>query len=279
MWATRFSRASTVRMTSYCWARAGWAGNDVDAAVAQPERLQHLVADAHFFLGFGRQRDPDRVADARPQERTQPDRGLHRAGAQAARLGDADMQGVIAGIGQLLIGGHGQEDVGRLHADLEVVEIVILQDARMVERAFDHRLGAGLAVFLQQVLLQRPGIDADAHGDAMVAGGLDHLAHPLGTADIARIDAQAGRAGIGGLERALIVEMDIGHDRHFRGLDDRVQRPGRVLVGAGHPDDVDPGLLAAPDLGDGGLGIGGQGCWSSSCTVIGASHPPERAQP
>ena len=42
------------------------------------------------------------------------------------------------------------------------------QDPGVVERALDHRLGAGLAVFLQQVALQRAGIDADAHGAAMV---------------------------------------------------------------------------------------------------------------
>ena len=69
----------------------------------------------------------------------------------AARLGDAEMQRVVAGLGQLLVGGDRQEHVGRLHADLELVEIVVLQDAGVVERALDHRLGAGLAVLLQQV--------------------------------------------------------------------------------------------------------------------------------
>jgi len=59
----------------------------------------------------------------------------------------------------------------------------------MVERGFDHRLGAGLAVTLQEFLLQRAGVDADADRAIVVLGGLHHLAHALGRADIAGIDA------------------------------------------------------------------------------------------
>src|SRR6185436_2478906 len=65
-------------------ARAGRAGNDVDAAMAQIERLQHLEADTYLLLGLGRQRDADRIADAGPQRRAYADRRLHGAGAQAA---------------------------------------------------------------------------------------------------------------------------------------------------------------------------------------------------
>ena len=169
------------------------------------------------------------------------------------------MQRVVAGFGKLLVGRHREEDVGRLHADLELVEIVVLQDARMVERRFDHRLGARLAVLVEQVPLQRPGVDADAHGNAVILGGLDDLAHPLGAADIAGIDAQAGGAGVGRLDGALIVKVDVGDDRHPARSDDLVQCPGRVLVRAGDADDVDARLLAALDLRDGRLGIGGQG--------------------
>ena len=48
----------------------------------------------------------------------------------------------------------------------------------MLERAFDQRLGAWLAIFFEQVLLQRPGVDADADGTAVGFGGIDHFAHP-----------------------------------------------------------------------------------------------------
>ena len=117
-----------------------------------------------------------------------------------------------------LIGGDGEEHVRGLHADLELVEVVVLAGCGRGERALDHRLGAGLAVFLQQVALQRAGIDADAHGAAVVLGRLHHLAHPVGRADIAGIDAQAGRARLGRLDRALVVEMDVGHERDLDAL-------------------------------------------------------------
>ena len=262
--------------------RAGRAGDDVDAAVTQVQRLQHLEADAHFFLGLCRERDADRVADARPQERPHADRGLNRAGARAAGLGDADMQGIVAGVRQLLVGGDREEDVGCLHADLEIMKVVVLQDARVVERTFDHRLGTGLAVLFQQILLERTRVDADAHGDAVVLGGLDDLAHALGAADIAGIDAQAGSTRVGRLDGALIVEVDVGHDRNLRGLHDGMQRLGRVLVRAGHADDVDAHFLAPLDLGDGRFGVGRQRvghCLHGDRGAVAHRHGPNHDPP
>jgi hypothetical protein len=64
----------------------------------------------------------------------------------------------VGRLGQLLVGGGGEEDVGGLAADLELVEVVVLQEPDMVEAGFDHRLGAGLGVFLQQVLSRLPAL-------------------------------------------------------------------------------------------------------------------------
>ena len=120
----------------------------------------------------------------------------------------------------------------------------------MVERAFDQRLRAGLAVFLEQVLLEATGVDADPDRAAVGLGRADDFGDALGRADVAGIDAQARRARVGGFERALVVEMDVGDDRHARRADDLTQRGGAVGVGATDPDDVDPGLFAAADLVD-----------------------------
>jgi len=46
-----------------------------------------------------------------------------------------------------MISGDRQEDVRGFHRNLEFVKIIVLKDFRMIERAFDHRLGARLAVF------------------------------------------------------------------------------------------------------------------------------------
>ena len=143
----------------------------------------------------------------------------------------------------------------------------------MVERAFDQRLGAGLAIFLEQVLLEAAGVDADADRAAVGLGGADDFADALADADVAGIDAQAGGAGVGGLERALVVEMDVGDDRH-------VARRGRsassaaVLSTSGH----ETRMMSTPASSQ-------RRIWSIValasevsvlvivCTVIGASPP------
>ena len=80
----------------------------------------------------------------------------------------------------------------------------------MVERALDQRLRTGLAIFLEQVLLEAPRVDTNADRAAVRLGGVDHLAHPVGRADIARVDAQARRARVRRLQRALVVSATIG---------------------------------------------------------------------
>ena len=85
------------------------------------------------------------------------------AGAFAAGFSDADMQGVVGDLGELLVGGDGHEHVGRFHAYLEFEEIIVFEDAHMALRAFDHRFRTGLAIFFQQIPLERAGVDPDPH--------------------------------------------------------------------------------------------------------------------
>jgi hypothetical protein len=51
------------------------------------------------------------------------------------------------------------------------VEIVVLQQLDMIERGFDQRFGARLAIFFEQVFLQTARIDADADRTAVGLGG------------------------------------------------------------------------------------------------------------
>src|SRR5690606_19406529 len=228
--------------------RAGRAGDDVHAPMAQAQRLQDVEADLDLLDRIGGQGDADGVADARPKHVPHADGGFNRAGAQRARLSHAQVQGAVDGVGQLLIGGDRQEGVGRLHRNLELVEVQVLQDAGVVQGAFDHRVRTGLAVFLQQLLLQRPGVDADAHGAAVVAGGLDDLLDPLDRADVAGVDAQAGGARLGRLDASAVMEMDVGHQRHAGLARNGAEGRRRLFVRAGDADDVGPGLFQLADL-------------------------------
>ena len=168
------------------------------------------------------------------------------------------MQRAIDLFGELLIGGDGKEQVAGLYRDLEFVKVVILQQLDMVERTFDQGIGARLAIFFEQILFERTAIHADADRAAIGLGRIDHLLHPRGRPDIAGVDAQACRTGIGGFERALIVEMDISDDRHAACADDLFQRGGAFDIGAGYADDVDTGILATADLRDRRLRVAGR---------------------
>src|SRR5690606_36723824 len=126
----------------------------------------------------------------------------------------------------------------------------------VVERALDESVGTGRAVLHQQVTPQRTGVDADAHRAAVVPGGLDHLAHPVAAADVARIDPQARGDGLGRRDPAAVVEVDVGHQRDLRLAGDGAEGRSGVLVRTGDPDDVGPRLLQPRDLVDRRRGVG-----------------------
>ena len=93
----------------------------------------------------------------------------------------------------------------------------------------------------------------------MVVRRAHDFAHPLIRADIARIDAQTGRAALRRLDGAFVVKVDVGNDRHVDRADDVLQRPGRRLIRAGNPDDVGAGLFQRQHLGHGGGHVRGIG--------------------
>ena len=167
------------------------------------------------------------------------------------------MQRAIDCIGQALIGGDSQEDVAGFHRDLVFVEVVVLQQLDVIHRAFDQRFGAGLAVFFQQIAFKTSGIDPDADRAAIRFRCPHDFGDPFAAADVAGIDAEAGGTGIGSFQRALVVEMDIGDQRHPRRLHDLPESRGAFLIGAGDPDDIGTRFLASADLVDGRAGIGG----------------------
>ena len=85
------------------------------------------------------------------------------------------------------------------------------------------------------------------------------LAHPGRRADVAGIDPQAGGAGLGRLDAALVVKVDVGDERHAAALAMVGEGGGGLLVRAGDADDVGARLLQLADLRDGRRGVGGDG--------------------
>ena len=79
------------------------------------------------------------------------------------------------------------------------------------------------------------------------------------TADIARVNAQAGSAGIGRFNPPLIMKMDVRHDRHRAFAADVGHGGGGVLGRAGDTHNVCPSFCRAVDLLDRRGGILGGG--------------------
>jgi hypothetical protein len=73
-----------------------------------------------------------------------------------------------------------------LTADFELEEIIVLENLGVGQSTLDHGFWARLAVALEQLALERAGIDADAHRAAVILRRLDHFLDTLGRADIAR---------------------------------------------------------------------------------------------
>ena len=91
-------------------------------------------------------------------------------------------------------------------------------------------------------------------------------------AQVAGVEPQALDPRLQGGERHLVVEVDVGDDRHRRPGDDVGQPLGRLLLVAGAAHDVGPGGGQRVDLGQGALDVGGLGV-VIDCTEMGAPPP------
>ena len=135
-----------------------------------------------------------------------------------------------------------------LDRDLDVAEVVLLEEGRLPQRRLHERLGGGLAVLLEESLVEGPGVDADADRGAVVLGSPGDLADlVVERLDVPRVDAHGRTPGFDGREDVLRLEVDVGDDRDVALAGDLGQGVGVVL--AGHRDAYD---LAAggSELGD-----------------------------
>ena len=183
-----------------------------------------------------------------------------------AGLGDAEMQRVVAGLGQLLIGGDGEEDVGRLHADLELVEVVVLAGCgRGRARSRPSPPGRARRTSPAGRVSSEPALTPMRIEQPWSLAAWITSRTRSARADVAGIDAQAGGARLGRLDGALVVEMDVGDDRH---LDACGRSPcsaaRRVLVRAGDAHDVGAGLFQRADLRRWSPRRRRSACWSST---------------
>ncbi|MNS66294.1 hypothetical protein D3C72_995030 [compost metagenome] len=160
---------------------------------------------------------------------------------------------------QQAVGFDGHEHVRGLNADLEVLEIQAFEVLNVTQSRFDQRSRGRLAVFLLQVFFQRAGVDADADRNAAITRCIDHRPNTVFTTDVARVDTQAVDAQFGHAQGDLVVEVDVGNQRHADLLLDAAERLGCVHVRHRDAHDVHAGIDQALDLRHGGGHIVGVG--------------------
>ena len=254
--------------------RATRTGHEIDAIAAQLEALEDVETDLDLFDRVRRQRHSDGVADAFIKQHAQPDRRLHGAAAQAAGLGDTQMQRLLDLPGQPAIGVHRHKDFRGFHRDLEVRVVVPVENIHVTQGRLDQRLGRGLAVLALQILADRAGIDADADGDTAIASAGNDLAHLVIAADIARVDTQAIDAIGGDFQGDAVIEVNVGNERHADLGADFAKRLGRVHAGNGDAHDVGARAGQRGNLGHGSGHIAGFGIGHALHADRGA--PPHR---
>jgi len=230
-----------------------------EPAGAQAEGFKDGGADLDFLDRRGGEGDPDRVADALGEQGAEGDGRLDRALEGRAGLGDAEVQRVLAALGEQAVGVDHHDRVVVLDRDLDVAEAVLLEQGAFPERGLDQGLGSGLAVLGQQALVQRAGVDADADRYAGVAGRLGDVGDlVVERLDVAGVDADRAAAGVDRGEHILRLEVDVGDDRDLRLARDGGQRFGVVLGGHGDPDDLAARRGELGDLLEGGVDVRGQ---------------------
>src|SRR6478735_4345776 len=241
-------------------ATARRARDDLELARSQVEALQDLDADLDLLDGRSRQGDADRVADPTREQGAEGRRRLDGALEGRAGLGDTEVQGPVAPLGEQLVGAHHDDGVVVLDRDLEVVEVVLLEEARLPDGRLDERLGRRLAVLLHDPLVEAAGVDADADGDTGVLGlARDLLDLVVELADVAGVDAHRCAAGLDGGVDVLRLEVDVGDDRDLALPRDRGQRVGVVLARAGDAHDVAAAGRELGDLLEGRVDVGRRG--------------------
>ena len=175
---------------------------------AQAQRLQHLLRHQHLLGAIAtrrrRQRDADGVADALVEQDRQAGRGGDDALHAHARLGQPQVQRVVAATRQRAI------DVDQVAhaADLGAEDdAVVRQTGRLgqlggaqgrLQHGLDHHLArldrcrrarVGVHQLGQQVLIERAPVDADAHRLVV----LDGDAHDGGEVLVAALGADVAR--------------------------------------------------------------------------------------
>ena len=235
------------------------ARDEVEAlALAQPQRLEQLTARLRLLDRVGGERVADRVADALGEQRADAGGRLHQPAGERPGLGDAEVQREVDGLRQQPVRVDHHRHVRRLHRDLarrrsrpRRSRRARAAPRRRAPRASRRRTasamsGSRLPAFTP-MRIGRPRSLA-SRATALMCSGLRMLPGLSRSPCDARLHRR---------ERELVLEVDVGDDRHRRAGDDLRQALGRGLLVAGAAHDVAAGGGERVDLGQRAVDVGG----------------------
>ncbi|MNW54118.1 hypothetical protein D3C74_317060 [compost metagenome] len=95
------------------------------------------------------------------------------------------------------------------------MEIEFFQNSDMVQSTLYHGFRGRIAVFLQEMVLERTRIDADTDWNAFFLAGFDDSFDFVPASNVTRIDAHLVDAVLYRQQSQLIIKMNIRHQRNM----------------------------------------------------------------
>ena len=259
--------------------------------VAERQRLQDLLRDAHLFaaiaIRFRGERDANGVADPFLQQDRERGGTRHDTLHAHAGFGEAQVQWVVVARGEQAVHVHQVLHVRHLGTEHDPVvsEADLFGEQGGADRRLDHGIEHHVARLArdhrrcvrvhqagEQCLVERSPVDANAHRLVVLQGDVDDGAEVLVVAlatHVARIDAVLGeRLGAVGMSRQqqvpVVVEVADDRDHHTdaaKSGDDPGHRRRRRIVVDGDAHQLAAGAREQGHLchgcGDiGGVGVG-----------------------
>ena len=132
----------------------------------------------------------------------------------AARLGHAEMQGIVGPFGKNPVCRNHHRHRRSLDRKNRIIKVHFFQQTGMVKGAFGKRLRHRCAVTGENMFFKRTGIDADTNGNPCRAAGAHHGKNMIAFPDIAGVNADFIRPCRHGGEGNTIVKMNIRHQRN-----------------------------------------------------------------
>ena len=240
-------------------AAASGAGDDLHVVFTDAHGCQNLFGRQHLLHGVAGEAHPNGVADAIHEKAPDAGGGFDEARLAAARFSDAHVKGVVRQLVKTAHGRHGVANAGMLHGKYRVVKALGFQKLHVVEGALHHGFHRIVRVVRPVLLVERAPVHPDADGDMVHLTAVHHRLHPVGRADVPRVDAELFAAVLHGGDGQPIVEVHVRHQGDMDFIHDIPESLRRILIEDGGADDFTACRLQTMDLGHGGRRVPGIG--------------------